>query len=576
MKILWRHLRVGYASFLLYLDMFPVGLIVADVVRFYLERGIGFALVWKFSLVRIKNAPWVPGLIILVGVLIVPLSAAYLRVRFANSLPGVKARHNWFVRFGHVFLCVLMGAGWVVTVSMQTALGYKLTPQGLVFAFSSYYQDVLHSSLSLWTLVVGGLVGLGVEMFILGRRMPLVSRLKEHQSNLFLLDLHDDLRPSGGRRARNFNSASVAPGIVFIDRAATRTLRKYERLVPGSFECKLFLQGLRDECQGMLKRLFLRTPEPSGFSVSIFPGTSRALEAALCRLRDVNTVIVSPYEHPTEEKVVMWHSKVTGRNPVVLRFDVEDFKAPWNVQREKLLAKIKLEVDRAKGSTVLVLSEICYFSGLIIPIPELVQELRRSGYGRDRLRVIIDGAHCAGNSVRLDGLSECDAYVISAHKWLYAPLPCGALFEKCMEQQGLNPYDGWGARLPVSTASAQMIAGLHASLSFVEKFEKDIRRRSAELRDRFCDSLSKDFEVLGRDSGLERSFMLAIAPTGSNGWDPHLANLNAELKRGKMSVGILPIRSQTWLRISFPYFLDAKDVRDLQRALSRCVSGTPK
>jgi len=219
----------------------------------------------------------------------------------------------------------------------------------------------------------------------------------------------------------------------------------------------------------------------------------------------------------------------------------------------------------------LVLSEVSYATGGVIPVWKVVQRLRRQPQG-STLKIILDGAHAAGNGQAPHVLDECDSYVFSAHKWLLAPEPCGVVLSQ--HEGKAVPYDAWNKTLPATTANGNMMAGLLSSLRLIEELKLErLWAHSRELRKRFIHRMRCKFSIVGEDTGIESSLMLAVCPRPEKRWKYEAVELREYLQRNDVHVLVMSIDPHTpWIRVAFPCFIEVQHVNILCSVLEEAIS----
>src|SRR5436305_12799964 len=95
----------------------------------------------------------------------------------------------------------------------------------------------------------------------------------DQENSLSPIDVSDEeLYPCYGCRA-NFNAAAAAPELRLVRKVLNTLVDAYQDAVPGSIMAKSYLFGLRNECEALIRRLFLKDIT-GDFSIAIFPGTS--------------------------------------------------------------------------------------------------------------------------------------------------------------------------------------------------------------------------------------------------------------------------------------------------------------
>jgi|GEM_PF-6019047 len=366
------------------------------------------------------------------------------------------------------------------------------------------------------------------------------------------------------RHKLNFYGLAVAPEIVQVRARADALLDDYQRRVPGSALAKAWLDDAAAECRGTIRRLLF--PALAGEPlIELFAGTSRALEVALAHSGRPETIVLSPFEHPSTVAVARWFARIAGARVVELPFDpcmCEDF-------RERTRRRLTSDIARAaRGETTLIISDIHYMTGLAIPVEPMLRALA----GVPRLRVIVDGAHAAGNDHLPAGASSCDAYVFSAHKWLLAPMPCGVVVARARETADDSAYDAWGITLPRTTANVPMLAGFLGALRVIDDAGLEmLHAHSRGLRAHFIERTRGRFAIVGETSGLEQTLMVAIRPTASC-WRFDAAGLARHLESRAVHALVLPMADgEPWVRVAFPPFLNRGHVDVLCNVFENAV-----
>ena len=111
------------------------------------------------------------------------------------------------------------------------------------------------------------------------------------------------------------------------------------------------------------------------------------------------------------------------------------------------------------------ISQITSTTGMILPIPEIVDEAKKRG-----IKTIIDGAHVPAH-IPLD-IKELDPdyYTGALHKWLCCPKGSSFLYVKKEKQDGIQPMLkswGWGEEYEKFKSSVQ----LHSPSRFINVFQ---------------------------------------------------------------------------------------------------------
>lgn len=118
-------------------------------------------------------------------------------------------------------------------------------------------------------------------------------------------------------------------------------------------------------------------------------------------------ILVTDHQYNAVRLAVEARCRDTGATPVLVRI-------PLPTDADAIVERVLAAADeRVK---LVVLDHITSPSALVLPVEQLVPELRRRG-----IPVLIDGAHSIGQlPLQLDALGP-DWYVTNMHKWAYAP-----------------------------------------------------------------------------------------------------------------------------------------------------------
>ncbi len=358
----------------------------------------------------------------------------------------------------------------------------------------------------------------------------------------------------------NFYGLAVAPEIRWIRNSTNELVQLYQDYVPGSARATGLLLGLAEECRALIKELLLGSVDRENCRIEFVGGTSRAVEIALARTGRPQKVIISPFEHPSVTEVAKWFVSVSGAELCQLRFSPQDHFRSWQDQENILVGQI-VDAAAEAETAALVLSEVNYATGVVVPVEQVIDRLYEFT-GQSRLKVILDGAHAAGNNQHPRGIDRCASYVFSAHKWLLAPEPCGVIVSHKPSPDGLVPYDAWNSTLPATTVNVHMVAGLASSLRFLKKLGLEkIWEHSRLLRRRFVGRMQTLFNVVGEESGMGTSLLLAISPRPEKRWKFSGAELSAYLQSNSVHALVMNIDPEVpWIRVAFPCFIDFEHV----------------
>jgi selenocysteine lyase/cysteine desulfurase len=296
------------------------------------------------------------------------------------------------------------------------------------------------------------------------------------------------------------------------------------------------------------------------------------MEVSLLNTKAPRNVILSPYEHPSEDAVGMWLDKVQGVSYRRARFRPDLFAQNWSKQLPQVVNELASLIDKDVPSNILLISEVFYATGHVIPINDLVSELRKQ---HPELQVIVDGAHSAGNLDFVRPPAYARAYICSGHKWLMSPEPCGIRLVIRSVDEGLRSYDAWNEELPVTTASIRMIASLRASLEVLQSLGMGaLHRRSKLLKEFFLSKIDQTkFQIVGSGNGLSDTFMVALAPNPGFAWAMKgVASIQKNLTAHGIELSFVDLDDDLfWIRVTFPFFVHRTDVEILSSCLNPLV-----
>jgi selenocysteine lyase/cysteine desulfurase len=192
--------------------------------------------------------------------------------------------------------------------------------------------------------------------------------------------------------------------------------------------------------------------------------TRNATEALLAlisgynRLSPGDTVLYSDLDYPCGKDAMEWLRERRGVTPV--RITIPEPRAGEDFRRAVI--ETYAEALRQHPRTRLVLlSHVCFATGLVMPVAELSALAKEAGAD-----VIADAAHSWG-ALDFD-VPALDApfAALNLHKWIGAPLGCGAIYIRRGHLDDIDPYLGdrtWPAddiRSRVHTGSPNFAAWL--------------------------------------------------------------------------------------------------------------------
>jgi selenocysteine lyase/cysteine desulfurase len=576
-------LRIGSGWLLLVFDLAAWALIAFDLKSI---RTLGLE-VFHFSLAmerawELFGPPYVllAGAIFFIPPLLSGLVSFLLRnVNIRRAPISGKVRHL-FLSF-HFVTSVTFAVFVSLTAELQVL-------SGLNGDFSSAYESYSYEFIK-WML--GGGAVFVVIASILARFLG-KSSWTEFMLWFKLSDTSTDYFPRQRPNLIFANSASMAPPIEWIRKKEEAYRYEYQRLVPTSDEAKDYLLKAAERSRDLIREyLFQEKVDKANFSIEFLPLTSRGLEVGLTHIPKLEKIVVSPYEHPSQERVVQWfktiHPSVRSQS---IPMDYTILNKSWNDQRNWFIEGLQsaIRTDTNGGPVAVLISEVHYLTGLVLNVTEVIETLRANGENSN-LVFIIDGSQSVGNLQQPFNdlgkhLRDQDFYYFSAHKWLLSPNTCGVLITRIYaDRYTVRPYDLFGAELPSSTIDPGVILGTKASLEYlIEKGMFHLNRfheNSNSLKAYFIDEIGEQFEVVQSASHeMNRSNFVAVHPRSGYRWKEKSVKEFWEKIRDDgvdLTVDKLDGSDSTkwWLRISFPYFLQPHLIKQLIKHLeSRVIS----
>lgn len=201
-----------------------------------------------------------------------------------------------------------------------------------------------------------------------------------------------------------------------------------------------------------------RVAAAMGCAVEEIELTRNATEALLAlisgynRLSPGDTVLYSDLDYPCGKDAMEWLRERRGVTPVRIVI-------PEPATREAVLETYAKALRAHPRTRLVLLSHVCFATGLVLPVAELSSMAKDAGAD-----VIVDAAHSWG---QLDfDVPDLNApfAALNLHKWIGAPLGCGAIYIRRGYVASVDPYLGdrtWPAddiRARVHTGSPNFAA----------------------------------------------------------------------------------------------------------------------
>lgn len=568
------HARLGYVSGLLLL-LAPFGALGAiDLYRYdnmglHLPDAIGVAIV-NFRIEQLLE--WASAMVLFLVIL--PGALAISRVLPWSDRPFPRAfssRARW-VAYVYIPGAATVASFVLLTGPMEVISGAEKHLGGFEYAFQSWLRPaVLLGFVPLGLKAVSMLILLALpavlELLFKGAEeteSPDRNRFQEYLVRAKLADLGSDYYPHHGRHVLNFNAGSLAPCIQVIRRREIQLHNGYQERVPGSRASRDYLLSLWRDAYPKLGAMLGEPAVLDSGRVALFESTTRALEAVITGFPGRSHLIVSPLEHPSESVLALELEKKGIASAEIVPPTATLFQMSGG-DLESAVAREFVKRLQPDATNIVLLSEVCWSTGSIVDVRWVFNAIHNSWSeikGSGSLKTVVDGAHAVGNST-YPQVDAGSAYVFSGHKWVLAPNPCGlaVVFDQECE---FFTYDSWNSRLPESTCDASTICGLSAALELGPEFRRTVLiPRARDLKATFLRLIGADFQVVGNENG--DSLLVAILPRERLRWRETWSAVIDALEASELSA--LPIEvnrddegKEYWLRLTFPYFLDHRDL----------------
>jgi selenocysteine lyase/cysteine desulfurase len=580
-----RLVDIGCVNAIIIVDAALLVLISIDLIRF---KQTGHALSATFPLVRRSVTPANVLTAIAVTTTIVFLPSLIVAASILSSRTGPRAgtgiwKSTRYARVVHVATATFIGLAHFVLVGAQQLSGYAFTSQ-LEWNYRPFTEAVIVRPI---VFVLGSWI-----VYVVVPLIPWVTRVAFTEAKVRhwvknvgrLIDFcapQSELFVGFSRIVANFNVAAIAPELDYIKRRTGELLLQYYREVPSGERATEYIREMSNECRELLNRLFFGSHplvvEENEKLIEFYPSTGRALETALVRMKGVDVVVLSPYEHPTERRVVDWHCLCRGEGTPraeMLSFSKDQFDWPREKQLNFIVDEFCKYADSTTGKVLLVISDVAYSTGREVPAREIVARVRTQ-VGSDRVLAVVDGAQAVANREQLTVVKGLDQYVFSAHKWLFSPEPCGVLLSPRAVAAVGRAYDAWSEGLPASVGSARTIASFKAALELIlELGLEKVWGQSRALRDRFCAqvrSMNGKVYVVGEQSKLPMTNMVTVAPATGHEWSEDEFGLIRHFSHSRVVPSLVSGYGSLWVRVSFPYFLELREVDRVAKAIDAAV-----
>ena len=117
-----------------------------------------------------------------------------------------------------------------------------------------------------------------------------------------------------------------------------------------------------------------------------------------------------------------------------------------------------------------------------------------------------------------------------------------------------------------------MLAALEASLTLFQEITlEQILARCGALKQRFMDKRGIQLQVVGLDSKQRLTNMIAVCPSAGHKWARELHGIEGHLWRRGVHALVMSVGGEVWIRVAFPYFLDASEIDTLAAVMRELV-----
>lgn len=570
--LLARQIRMGYISVLFLPDLAAILLIGRDLLV-YESMGLSFKLAIRIVPQLLSGHALRDGLALFLTLTLgLPFICSFPKLS-QGSLTNIEfllRRNPKRLAFLHIAVSAVITFSVFVLLAMQVTSGYSGVGLPRVYDYGSLFYGfasrVFRWDYITWLFTSAIVVALFAEIAAKAtfQHKEVRAWLDRHAERLTLSDFDWSLSPVYGTKIVNVNGG-IAPELREVRSRTSRSVLEFQRRVAGSQKAKQYMEEEAEKCRRLLSEVAFEKP-PQLRHVEFYSTTSRALEAILERLQKM-PIVLSPYEHPSEIAVANWVGALRGVPVHHIKIDGKLLNEKWETQVEAISSNLgSLNLGE---EFVLVLSDVCFATGAVIPIENLVRKLT-TGNGW-KISLVVDGAHSVGN--RKPIIPDCIAYILSSHKWLMSPEPCGICLTDLSSPQ---PYDAWLLDAPIPATVVRPVAALKVCLEILKGPRLNtLRVRSEALRKAFERMKPNGIRIIGAKSDLIQSSILSVAPAPGYEWEYEADGLKEYLANQGVNATVIDFYPASldapWIRLAFSFFLDAKHIESLSKVLNKAV-----
>jgi hypothetical protein len=582
-SLLLTHYRLGFTRLLIYIDLTVLFLILVDFATYWY---MGFSLSSAVTLQALPQ-PYDLGLPLLAFafflLLVLPSIIGLAKVAAIPGFVGVNPalRPRLVVAF-HLCCCLFFVAASYLLVRMEMLSGWQQKGDVFTTQFHSAFRTLVTSSIFVKAVTaLSSLGGLAVSAlggyFLIGKEVA--KPMRQYMTRASLADLPRDLRPNPRATHGAINHVETNRGIPAIRVANQKLVQACYSPVLTRSDRASFANDLLVECDTLIRDYLLEETTGKGHgtsgrieSLEIYEDEDSAWEVAIRTAPKTEMVVLGPYLSLAIVDIVK--ACCADQPECFKRVSLKESSHYLNWQKQE--AEIIREIESFKittSSVTLIISHVSYATGLTIPMKQLVARIRGALYPRS-VYVIVDGTNAVGNKHRIPVDGDWDTYVFYPHRWLMASERCAVVLTRKAEMIGAVPHGSLRNHRARYNDVFRTIASLRAGLELVKVRDMEyFWDRCTKLREAFVAGLPRSFQILGSQSNMASTFIISCYPTDGNSWRPSVRDMDDEVGKICTSASMISVdESRPWMRLSFPYYLDPRELNRLNTFLDDNVA----
>lgn len=516
------------------------------------------------------------GLVFLWGIA-VPFAIGLVRA-IAEEAPDTRASGPRMLSLAFYWaVCAGLAALAAISNSMQVLSGAIGGQNADGFLYTSVVQSLFVPGSEL-VIASGSTVMLAIVLplipnLLTGGRAPWANRL---WWKCRMLSLRGGHAPCVG--GAELDVAMAAPSIRDIEKSSQNRIASVELLIQRGKSIEATTATLVDECLSKLRVLeILPDSVHEGWQIELYPSTARAIEVAVMTWGRSVGVVLSPFEHKRELVALRGIREFAGVavGAVAMKsrwLDVDDAKLINEVSDG--IKKVAEESSLAPSQTVvLILSEVAYLNGRVLPVKAITAAVRAKLPGRS-LRVVLDGTHGLGNIMWTWPVDGWDAYVASGHRWLLSPSPIGiCVFPEIAS--GREPYhDGVDRSGQSSGLMIQTLVRFSCALDvWIVHGRVAAEKRILRLQRELLELAGPQLSVVGHEKIRHIGIALLVPGEGFE-WSKTAEQLASDLGKHRIHASWHDVdRTTVGIRFSISLFTQMGDITRAVAVLKRGVHG---